>query len=34
MKNLCYPGELILHDWIGGLDLSVKAAYEHMQVSA
>ena len=34
MKNLCYPGELILHDWIGGLDLSVEAAAEHMQASA
>ena len=34
MKNPCHPGELILHDWIGGLALSVKAAYEHMQVSA
>lgn len=32
MKNPCHPGELILHDWIGGLDLSVEAAAEHMQV--
>ncbi len=34
MKNPCHPGELILHDWIGGLTLSVEAAAEHMQVSA
>ncbi len=34
MKNLCHPGELILHDWIGGLKLTVEAAAEHMQVSA
>ena len=34
MKNPCHPGELILHDWIGGLDLSVEAAAEHMQVPA
>ena len=34
MKNLCHPGELILHDWIGGLNLTVEAAAEHMQVSA
>ena len=34
LKNPCHPGELILHDWIGGLDLSVEAAAEHMQVSA
>lgn len=34
MNNPCHPGELILHDWIGGLDLSVEAAAEHMQVSA
>lgn len=34
MKNPCHPGELIFHDWIGGLDLSVEAAAEHMRVSA
>lgn len=34
MKDPCHPGELILHDWIDGLDLSVHAAAEHMQVSA
>ena len=34
MKNPCHPGELILHDWIGALDLTVEAAAEHMQVSA
>ena len=34
MKNPCHPGELILHDWIGGLDLSVAAAAEHMKVPA
>ncbi len=33
-KNPCHPGELILQDWIGGLDLSVAAAAEHMQVPA
>ncbi len=34
MKNPCHPGELILYDWIGGLNLTVEAAAEHMQVSA
>ncbi|MCY4620109.1 MAG: HigA family addiction module antitoxin [Chloroflexi bacterium] len=34
MKNPCHGGELILHDWIGGLELTVEAAAEHMQVSA
>ena len=34
MKNPCHPGELILHDWIGGLELSVEAAAEHMQIPA
>ena len=34
MKNPCHPGELILHDWIGGLDLTVEATAEHMQVPA
>ena len=34
MKNPCHPGELILHDWVGGLDLSVEATAEHMPVSA
>ncbi len=34
MKNPCHPGELILHDWIGGPVQNVAAAAEHMQVSA
>ncbi len=34
MNNPCHPGELILHDWIGGLKLTVEAAAEHIQVSA
>ena len=34
MKHPCHPGELILQDWDGGLDLSVEVAPEHMQVSA
>ncbi len=33
MQNPCHPGELILHDWIDGLDLTVEAAAKHMQVS-
>ena len=32
MHNPCHPGELIQHDWIGGLGLTVEAAAEHMQV--
>ena len=34
MQNPCHPGELILHDWIGGLELTVEAAAKHMQVPA
>ncbi len=33
MKNPCHPDELILHDRIGGLDLSVEAGAMHMQGS-
>ncbi len=34
MRNPWHLGEIVLHDWIGGLDLSVEAAVERMQVSA
>ena len=34
INNPCQPGELNLHDWIGGLNLTVEAAAEHMQPPA
>ena len=33
MKNPCHPGEILLHDCIEALSLSIGEAAEHLQVS-
>ena len=33
MKNPCHPGEILLHDCIEALNLSIGDAADHLQVS-